>query len=155
MWTWTASLGTSQGAAGTINAQTNFAEGRNVRAIAIHATPSRQIADRFRDNFDLDYDVSTITTPVLIMTGTIDYVVSPVRASQTIFDLLDGPDLRVLAVAKDGAHLEFLQDAGRFRGYLTAWLTYHLLDDPVAEQAFIGTAEIKANPDWSLVRVAP
>lgn len=148
-------IGTSQGAAGTINAQTNFTEGRNVRAIVIHATPSRRIVDTFGGNLDLDYDVSAITAPVLVLTGTTDYVVSPVRASQSIFNRLQGTQLRVLAAAKGGAHLEFIRDGGRLRGYLTAWLTYHLSDDPVAQQAFIGTAEITTNPNWSFVRVAP
>lgn len=89
------------------------------------------------------------------MTRTTDLMVWPVAASQSMFERLQGPPLRVLAVAKGGAHLDFLQEAGRLRGYLTAWLTFHLQDDLVAAQAFIGTAEITTNPDWSLVRVAP
>lgn len=145
--------GSSQGAAGTINAQTRFLKGADVKAIAIHATPSRRAIDTFR--LDIEFDASTITAPVFIITGTEDDFISPVSLSQSIFDSLQGPEMRVLGVSTDADHIEFAEDAGRVRGYLTAWLAYHLLDDPIAAQAFVGTAEIKANPSWSLVRIAP
>lgn len=147
-----AMAGSSQGAVGTINAHTRFPEGRMLRALAIHATPSREAIDFF--GLDLNYDASAITAPVFIMTGTEDAFISSVELSQSIFNGLRGSALRVLGVAANADHIEFADDGGYMRGYLTAWLAFRLLNDPVAAQAFIGPAEITTNPGWTLARVA-
>ncbi len=145
-------VGSSQGAVGTINAHTEFATGRSATALAIHGTPTREAIDFF--GLDLRYDASSITAPILILTGTEDDFISPVRLNRTIFDSLTGPALRVLAVAEGADHIELANDAGRFRGYLTAWLAFQLLRDRYAPEAFIGRSEIASNPGWSLTDVS-
>lgn len=147
-----AMAGSSQGAVGTINAHTRFASGRALRTIAIHGTPSRQAIDFFQ--LELDYDASAITAPVFIMTGTEDSFISPVSLNQAIYDGLPKATPRALGVSTNADHIEFANDAGRMRGYLTAWLAFHLLGDHSAAQAFVGPAEITTNPDWSMAHVA-
>ncbi|WP_299689888.1 hypothetical protein [uncultured Tateyamaria sp.] len=146
-------LGSSQGAVGSINAHTRSAEGRRATALAVHGTPTQQALDFFR--LDLSYDATSITAPVLILTGTQDAFISPVRLNRNLFDSLSGPGLRVFGVAKCADHIALADDAGVFRGYLTAWLTFHLLGDPLAAQAFTGPTEIMTNPGWSVTDVAP
>ncbi len=145
-------VGSSQGAVSSINAHTQFTEGRGAAALAIHGTPSQEAINFF--GLSLSYDASTVTAPILILTGTEDEFISPVRLNQAIFNSLAVPGLRVLAVADGADHIELAHDAGRFRGYLTAWLAYHLLGHPEAAQAFIGRAEIDSNSTWSLTDVS-
>ncbi|MFK7882183.1 alpha/beta hydrolase family protein [Roseobacter sp.] len=144
-------VGSSQGAVSTINAHTRFAVGRNATALAIHGTPTKRAIDFF--GLNLNYDARAITVPVLVMTGTEDEFISPIRLNQAIFDGLTGPGLRVLAVADGADHIELADDAGRFRGYLTSWLAFHLLEDVRAAQAFIGRAEIMSNSGWEQSQV--
>lgn len=125
----------------------------NATALAIHGTPTKQAIDLF--GLDLNYDAGIITAPILVLTGTEDEFISPIRLNQAIFDGLTGPAMRVLAVAIGADHIELADDAGRFRGYLTAWLAFQLLDDPLAAQAFSGRAEIMSNPTWKQTEVAP
>lgn len=146
-----AMAGSSQGAVGAINAHTRFRKGRSIRTLAIHGTPTAQAIKFF--GLDFDYDASTVSVPIFIMTGTEDEFISPIAWNEAIFDSLKGSALRVMGVSTDADHIEFADDAGRMRGYLTAWLTFQLLGDAVAAKAFIGPAEITTNPDWTPVRI--
>lgn len=145
-------VGSSQGAVGAINAHSRFDAGRQARALVIHGTPTKEAIRFF--GLDLNYDAEKITAPVLILTGTEDEFISPIRLNQAIFDGLDGPGLRFLGVANGADHVELADDAGRMRGYLTAWLAFLLSNDPHAAQAFLGPMEITKNPDWSVTRVS-
>jgi alpha-beta hydrolase superfamily lysophospholipase len=145
-------VGSSQGAVSTINAHTQFETGRGATALAIHGTPTEDAIDFFR--LDMDYDAGAVTAPTLILTGTEDEFISPLWLNRALFEGMRGPGLRVLAVANGADHIEFANDAGRFRGYLTAWLLFQLLNDPHAAQGFIGRSEIMSNPSWSVADVS-
>ncbi len=143
--------GSSQGAVGTVNAATRFAAGRRLAALAIHGAPTDQAIGFF--GLDLDYETGRIATPVFVMTGTEDDFISPVAFNRQIFDSARRAPLRVLGVAKDADHIELAGDAGRMRGYLTAWFAFRLMNDSQAARAFVGTAEITTNPNWTLALV--
>lgn len=146
-------VGSSQGAVSAINAHTNYSAGRAATALAIHGTPTPEAIAFF--GLDLEYDTGTVSAPVFIMTGTKDEFISPIQLNKALFAGLSGPAMRVLGIADGADHIELADDAGRMRGYLTAWLSFQLRNDPHAAQAFVGRAEMSANPGWSLVRVEP
>ncbi|MEJ8561944.1 hypothetical protein QTO30_12450 [Yoonia sp. GPGPB17] len=146
-----AMAGSSQGAVGTINAHTRFAEGRTIKALAIHGLPTRQAIDFF--GLDLSYDVAGVTAPIFVMTGTEDEFISPIALNQASFNAMTYANLRVLGVAQDATHIEFADDGGRMKGYLTAWMLYRLTQDSYAAQAFEEPAEITLNPSWSIANV--
>ncbi len=146
-------VGSSQGAVGTINAHTEFSLGRTATALAVHGTPTDEAIAFF--GLDLQYDATRISAPIFIMTGTEDDFISPISLNETMFHGLSGEPMRAIGVASGADHIELADDAGRMRGYLTAWLSFQLTNDPNAAQAFLGIAEITTNPGWSLARVAP
>ncbi len=145
-------VGSSQGAVSTINAHTQYEIGRGATALAIHGTPTDEAIAFFR--LDMDYDAGAVTAPTLILTGTEDEFISPLWLNRALFEGMRGPGLRALAVAHGADHIELANDAGRFRGYLTAWLLFQLLNDPHAAQGFIGRSEIMSNPGWSVADVS-
>lgn len=144
-------VGSSQGAVSTINAHTRFALGRCATTLAIHGIPSRDAIDFFR--LDIAYDASGVTAPTLVLTGTEDEFISPVSLNQLIFDGLSPSTLNLFGVARGADHIELAGDAGRFRGYLTAWLAFQLQGDTNAARAFLGPAEMVSNPTWMSVNV--
>ena len=60
----------------------------------------------------------------------------------------------VFGVLLDTGHLETLGDGGRHRGYTTAWMAYHLLEDREAYRVFFGDDQctLCVDPQWETQR---
>lgn len=147
-----ASIGSSQGAVGTLNAHTNFRAGKQFKTLVAHGLPSQDALKLFR--IDLEYDTANVTAPLLILSGTEDDFISPIDLSIRYFERIRGRAERVLAIANNADHVAMAGDGSRFRGYLTAWLSYQLRQDRFAARAFTGaSAEIARNTNWNNVRM--
>lgn len=144
-------VGSSQGAVGVINSHTRFAQGRQLRALAIHGLPTERAIEFF--GLDFDYNVTGVTAPIFVMTGTEDDFISPIALNTAVFEQMKYSPLKVLGVSQDASHIELADDGGRMRGYLTAWLLSTLTGDAYASGAFVNGAEIKQNSSWITARV--
>ncbi|MEV4749282.1 alpha/beta hydrolase [Streptosporangium sp. NPDC049248] len=132
--------GHSQGAGGTVNAA-NLSAGLVTTAVPI-ALPAQLwvgAGDRFQ--------VSQLACPVLFLSGSNDWLISPASALRGYYDQV--PGAAAMALLKGAGHNDIQGTGGGFLGYLTAWLMYRLQDDDYARGAFAGSApEFTANTAW-------
>ncbi|MBP1903811.1 hypothetical protein J2Z32_000423 [Paenibacillus turicensis] len=136
--------GHSQGSTGVINAHTNFKNGSLIKTIVSIALPDL----KYCDPEDV-YDTARIQVPFLIMGGTRDFLISPRSSNQLALKHTSKNTPVMMGIAKGAAHTAIEGDGGNHRGYLTAWMSYHLLGDQEAKKAFYGEdAEMMHNGNW-------
>lgn len=139
--------GHSQGSTGVINAHTNFKDGSLIKTIVSIALPDL----KYCDPEDV-YDTTRIQVPFLIMGGTRDFLISPLSSNQLALQHTSKHTPVMMGIAKGAAHTAIEGDGGNHRGYLTAWMSYHLLGNQEAKKAFYSNndkdAEMIHNPNW-------
>ncbi|MDT3397382.1 hypothetical protein RKE29_12105 [Streptomyces sp. B1866] len=133
-------VGHSQGAGGAVNATVQ--SGGLITVTVCVALPAPVwVAEKDR------FHVERLAGPVLFLGGGRDLVSAPPWDQRGYFDRVPGP--AAVGVLRQADHGGVEGDGGGFRGYLTAWLRYHLCGDSAAGAAFTGPApEFTANPAW-------
>lgn len=135
-----AAVGHSQGAGGSVNAA-NLSGGliTTVVPIALPAPLWVSPGDAF--------SVAALTCPVLFMSGTSDWIISPTSAVTGYYN--QAAHGAAMAMLKGAGHNVIQNSGGAFLGYLTAWLMYRLRNDALARGAFVGSpAELLTNTAW-------
>jgi hypothetical protein len=136
--------GHSQGSTGVINTHTNFTSGSLIKTIVSIALPDL----KYCDPEDV-YDTARIQVPFLIMGGTRDFLISPLSSNQDALHHTNKNTPVMMGMGKGAAHTAIEGDGGNHRGYLTAWMSYHLLGDQEAKKAFYGdNSEMTHSPNW-------
>lgn len=136
--------GHSQGSTGVINAHTNFKNGSLIKTIVSIALPDL----KYCDPEDV-YDTAQIQVPFLIMGGTRDFLISPRSSNQIALQHTNKNTPVMMGIAKGASHTAIEGDGGNHRGYLTAWMSYHLHGDQEAKKAFyVESAEMMQNANW-------
>lgn len=136
--------GHSQGSTGVINAHTNYTGGSLIKTVVSIALPDL----KYCDPEDV-YDTARITAPFLIMSGTRDFLISPTSTNQLALQNTSAGTPVMMGMAKGAAHTAIEGNGGNHRGYLTAWMSYRLLDDQEAMGAFHGdSSEMMHNANW-------
>ena len=133
--------GHSQGGAGTLMA------GRDAR---VTATAPVQPYIRFipgGGRFD-SRSIGQQHAPMFLVSGSADTIAVPATHQQPIFD--GAPVSIVWGTLAGATHFETPGDAGDFRGPLTAWFRWRLMDDDAAQAVFDGTCTLCSDPDWDL-----
>jgi len=142
-------VGHSQGAAGVLNAHTDFPAGSIFRTLVPVNLPTQKWT-----NPEHIYNPGMVQCPVFLMSGKADGLISPVKSNDEAFDAIPAGIPAAMGLAAGTGHLAFTKDGGRHLGYLTAWLRYQLYNDTIAATAFTGAdAEIKHNSGWKEVRL--
>jgi pimeloyl-ACP methyl ester carboxylesterase len=94
-----------------------------------------------------EFAVGKVTVPVFFLAGVNDTVISSAALNRAFFDHVPAP--AAMGLLKDADHNTVQHDAAGYRGYITAWYRYRLMDDPVAARAFTGPhPELLTNPAW-------
>jgi len=123
-----AAAGYSQGGAGTLMA------GRDPRFVATAAIAPYVIVPLGGFSYS---SVRQQVHPMFMISGGSDLVAVPRDNQQQIFDTAPVPI--VWAALAGAGHLEVLGNGGGFRGPLTAWFRYRLMDDEAAADWFTKT----------------
>lgn len=138
-------VGHSQGAAGVLNAHTDFSGGSIFRTVVPIALPAPKWT-----NSEHTYNTGDLNASLFLMSGGSDGLISPVKSNVEAFDRAPAPVPAVMAIAIATGHNAITENGGKHRGYLTAWLRYQLAGDNEARKAF--TEEISQNNSWKEVR---
>lgn len=148
-------MGYSQGGAGALCAVTNFDNGKLYKTIFTGSAAYPFLAH----NMGWDYDVSKVTIPYFMTSGTgktddagvpditKDFAgVCPLEAVITNYNSISDDVEKVRARAAGAEHEDMLV---RSDGYMTAWMLYQLCGDEDAAKVFVGDdAEILHNSNW-------
>jgi dienelactone hydrolase len=124
------STGHSQGGGGAINAATD----PRVTCSAPMAPSPGSIAN--------------VAGPVFLVAGSADFIVSSSLVSSTNYSPATGATL--FGTISGATHTEFIGNAGKARGYVTAWFMNYLQGDDYAAQAFINECEVCNNSSWQV-----
>ena len=138
--------GHSQGSTGVINLHTNFTEGHYIKTVVSIALP----ALRWCDPEDV-YIPEKMKVPFLVLTGTLDFIISPFRCCLAAINRLENGVEGWLLEARYCSHTEIQGDGGKYRGILTAWFRFRLMDDNAAGEIFEEQGEIYKNVGWRRV----
>lgn len=138
-------VGHSQGAAGVLNAHTDYTGGSIFKTIVPIALPSPNLT-----NPEHTYNTADVTGSLFLLSATGDGLISPKKSNREAFDHANDLLPAAMAMIKGGGHNVILDESGKHRGYLTAWLRYRLAGDTQARQAFVD--EILTNDTWTEVR---
>lgn len=138
-------VGHSQGAAGVLNAHTDYANGGIFKTVVTIALPSPNLT-----NPEHEYNTADVSTSLFLLSGTNDGLISPKKSNREAFENTSDALPAAMAMAIGAGHNVILKDGGKHRGYLTAWLRYRLANDMQARQAFVN--EIQNNDTWTEVR---
>jgi len=129
----TDSIGTtghSQGGGGAINAATD----PRVKCTAPMApSPGR---------------IRQVKCPTFLVAGSADTIVSASLVRNMCYAPAVAPT--IFGIIQGAGHMTYVGNGGQARGYVTAWFRYHLMDDPVAQQAFEEGGELFSNPSWQV-----
>lgn len=148
-------MGYSQGGAGTICAVTNFDNGKLYKTMFTGSAAYPFLAH----NMGWDYDVSQVTIPYFMTSGTgetddagveditKDYAgVCPLESVISSYNSISDSIEKVRARAVGAEHEDMLTRAD---SYLTAWMLYQLYSDEEAAKVFVGEdAELSHNANW-------
>lgn len=94
------------------------------------------------------HDESRLRVPVLFFGGSDDGFISSPETNRAFYDSVPGS--AAMAVLTGADHNVIQHSAGRFPGYLTAWMRYQLVDDAFAAGAFTGPhPELLTAPGWT------
>lgn len=138
-------IGHSQGAAGVLNAHTDYAGGSIFKTVVPIALPSPNLT-----NPEHKYNTGDVTGSLFLLSGTNDALISPKKSNRQAFDDASDNLPAAMAMAVGAGHNAILNDGGKHRGYLTAWLLYRLTGSTDAREAFVN--EITTNDTWTEVR---
>lgn len=138
--------GHSQGSTGVINLHTNFTEGNYIKTVVSIALP----ALRWCDPEDV-YVPEKINVPFLVLTGTLDFIISPFRSCLAAINRLETGVEGWFLEARYCSHTEIQEEGGKYKGILTAWFRYRLMDDGAAGEIFEEQGEIYKNAGWRRV----
>jgi len=138
-------VGHSQGAAGVLNAHTDYPAGSIFKTVVTVALPSLKLT-----NPEHKYSTADVTGSLFLLSGTNDGLISPKKSNIESFNDASDAITAAMAMAIGSGHNVILDEGGKHRGYLTAWLRYRLAGDNNARQAFV--TEIMANDTWEEVR---
>lgn len=153
--------GHSQGGEGTYNAVTDFANGTKYKCLFALSATSNKLAcaldwsHNIGEDDEYGYDLSKITIPALMLSGTGSADagtsdnpegISPLYSLEENLASYASPAKAVMARRKDADHSDMLW---RSDPYVTAWLRYWLYQDTEAGEAFFGeNPELKNNTYW-------
>lgn len=136
-----AAAGHSQGASGATNA-TVLSGGLIKSTVAFNYPNPTWVSPEHVTNW------GAISTPVLLMTGTNDWLIASASGQTGYYNQLTGPAAK--ASLKNAGHNTIQGTGGGYVGYFTAWLLYTLQGNTTARSAFAGgTPEINTNTNWS------
>ena len=124
--------GHSQGGGGTINA------GNDPRITCL--APLQGTAG----------DIKGINGPLFTMAGETDFIVPWESVAEDHFIPSEVPS--IFGVLAGSGHGEPNGDAGRYRGYTTAWFAACLMEDEFARGAFVGDCSLCQNENWLVMR---
>jgi predicted dienelactone hydrolase len=133
--------GHSQGGAGTVMA------GRDAR---VTATAPVQPYIRFipgGGRFD-QASIGQQHAPMFLVSGSADTIAVPQTHQRPIFNGV--PVFVVWGTLQGATHFETVGDAGDFRGPLTAWFRWQLMDDGAAQAVFDEPCTLCNDPAWDL-----
>ena len=89
------------------------------------------------------------TAPMFMISGGADTIATPSVNQQPIFD--GAPIPIVWGTYAPADHLQVLGDGGAYRGPLTAWFRWRLMDDPNGASWFKKSdCSLCSAPDWSV-----
>lgn len=135
--------GHSQGAGGSVRAATS--PGSPVKTVVTAELPNPVFT------FPPDrkaFDPSLLRVPVLFLGGSDDWLISGPETNRAFFDAV--PGAAGMAVLTGADHNTVQHGAGRFPGYVTAWMRYQLAGDALAARAFTGRhPELLTAPGWT------
>lgn len=135
--------GHSQGGVGVFNALSTQEHGSIYKA-AVALSPTKT---ELADNLYWHYDVSEITTPTLLLSGTDETGFIEPDTLKKIYDSFPEETFRVMATRNNAEHNDMLYFSD---GYVTAWFMWQLQGDTQAALAFKGSsAEILSNDLYS------
>ncbi len=130
-------LGHSQGAGGTLNA-TVHSNGLIVSALTI------ELPDPIWWGSPVP-SLASVAAPMFFIRGTSD----PIATESAAQNWYDEVPAGVKAALIGAGHNDIQTTNNRLKGYITAWMMYTLQGDPVAQDAFVGSAaEINGNVSW-------
>lgn len=133
-------VGHSQGGVGVFNGITIQSHGGIYKAAVALSPTSETVAN----NLNWSYDISAVSVPMLMITGTAEFEVNsviPYEELCTMYKKVSGD--KGMARITDAAHEQTLY---RATGYVTAWFTWQLLGDEEAAKVFVGEdAELLSN----------
>lgn len=123
--------GHSQGGVGVFNAISAQEHGGIYKA-AVALSPTK---NELAENLYWHYDVSEITTPMFLISGTDEAGFIEPGTLEEIFDSFPEDTFRVKVTRNNAEHNDMLYFSD---GYVTAWFMWHLQGDENAAKAFIG-----------------
>jgi hypothetical protein len=134
--------GHSQGAGGTVRATLHSSGLISAVVLADIPNPLFTFPPQSKD-----FAVGELAVPVFFVAGVNDTFISSAALNRAFFDHVQGP--AAMGMLRGADHNTVQHDAGGYRGYITAWFRYLLMDDPAAARAFTGASpELLANPAW-------
>ena len=133
--------GHSQGGAGSIMA------GRDAR---VTATAPVQPYIRFIPGGGrfLTSSIGQQHAPMFLLSGGNDSIAVPGIHQEPVFE--GAPVFIVWGTLEDASHFEPIGNAGDYRGPLTAWFRWQLMDDGAAQDVFDGPCTLCSDADWDL-----
>lgn len=133
--------GHSQGGAGTVMA------GRDGRVTA--TAPVQPYINFIPGGGRFDRNsIGQQHAPMFLVSGSADTIAVPGTHQQPIFN---GAPVFVVWGTLDGAtHFETVGNAGDFRGPLTAWFRWQLMDDGAAQDVFDQPCTLCSDPNWDV-----
>lgn len=135
-----AAAGHSQGASGATNA-TVLSGGLIKSTVAFNYPNPTWVSPEHVTNW------AALTNPVLLMTGSNDWLIASASGQTGYYNQLPGPAAK--ASLKGAGHNNIQGTGGGYLGYLTAWLLYTLQGNATARGAYVGSPpEINTNTNW-------
>lgn len=132
--------GHSQGASGATNA--TVLSGGLIKSTAAFNYPNPTwVSPEHVTNW------GAMTRPVLLMTGSNDWLISSASGQTGYYNQIPGPAAK--ASLKGAGHNVIQGTGGGFLGYVTAWFMYTLQGNTTARSAYVGSPpEINTNTNW-------
>ena len=123
-------IGHSQGGGGAINAAT---DARVTCTAPLAPTPG---------------DIEQVQCPIFLVAGSSDFFVPASSIRRECYIPATAPT--IFGIVQGMGHIDFMGNAGRARGYVTAWFRGHLQGDQMAQQAFAEDGELFHHSNWTV-----
>ena len=134
--------GHSQGGAGTVMA------GRDGRVTATAPVQPYIGFIPFGGRFDRA-SIGQQHAPMFLVSGSADTIAVPATHQEPIFD--GAPVFIAWGTLQGATHFETVGNAGDFRGPLTAWFRWQLMDDGAAQRVFDEPCTLCSDPAWDVL----
>lgn len=95
-------------------------------------------------------EIDQVKCPIFLIAGTLDSIVPAYFVRNTSYKPAEAPT--IFGIVQGMGHGGFAKDAGKARGYITAWFMYQLQEDAYAAQAFMDECEMCNNSDWEVLK---